>query len=127
MNREDKKFPEQLRMWRKSKGLKRDEAATIFGVAAETIGKWENGAKPKDKHKSHICEVLGISVSDLFVDNTNSFASRIKTERLKRGMTTKEVADKLGYTSASICNWERGEAISKYAMEDICTFFEIEI
>lgn len=127
MNRKDKTFPEQLRIWRKSKGLKRDEAGTILGVAAETIGKWERGAVPKDKYKAHICEVLGISISDLFVDNTNSFASKIKAERLKRRMTTKDVADKLGYTQASICNWERGAAISKYAMEDICTFFGIEV
>lgn len=127
MNREDKTFPEQLRMWRKSKGLKRDEAGNVLGVAGETIGKWERGAVPKDKYKSHISEVLGISVSDLFVDNTNSFASQIKIERLKRGMTTKDAANKLGYTQASICNWERGAAISKYAMEDICTFFGIEI
>lgn len=127
MNREDKTFPEQLRIWRKSKGLKRDEAGTILGVAGETIGKWERGGVPKDKYKAHISEVLGISIYDLFVDNSNSFASRIKAERLKRRMTTKDVADKLGYTQASICNWERGGAISKYAMEDICTFFGIEV
>ena len=125
--RDRKHFSEQLRIWRKSRGLKRDEAGTILGVASETVGKWENGVIPKDKYKAHISEVLGISVSDLFVDNTNSFASRIKAERLKRGMTTKDVADRLGYTQASICNWERGAAISKYAMEDICTFFGIEI
>lgn len=127
MNREDKTFPEQLRIWRKSKGLKREEAGIILGVAGETIGKWERGAVPKDKYKAHISEVLGISISDLFVDNTNSFASKIKAERLKCRMTTKDVADKLGYTQASICNGERGAAISKYAMEDICTFFGIEV
>lgn len=127
MNREDKTFPEQLRIWRKSKGLKREEAGTILGVAGETIGKWERGAVPKDKYKAHISEVLGISISDLFAAETNSFASKIKAERLKRRMTTKDVADKLGYTQASICNWERGTTISKYAMEDICTFFGIEV
>ena len=123
----DNKFGNQIRLWRKSKGLKREEAGIILGVAGETIGKWERGATPKDKYKAHICEVLGISVSDLFVAKTNSFASKIKAERLKRRMTTKDVADKLGYTQASICNWERGAAISKYAMEDICTFFGIEV
>lgn len=120
-------FSEQIRLWRKSRGLKRDEAGTILGVAGETIGKWERGAVPKDKYKAHISEVLGISVSDLFVDNTNSFASQIKIERLKRGMTTKDVADKLGYTQASICNWERGGSISEYAKEDICTFYGLEV
>ena len=78
MNRKDKTFPEQLRIWRKSKGLKREEAGIILGVAGETIGKWERGATPKDKYNAHICEVLGISVSDLFVAKTNSFASKKK-------------------------------------------------
>ena len=102
----DNKFGNQIRLWRQARGLKRDEVGNIFGVTAQTVGKWERGAIPKDKCKSHICEVLGISVSDLFVDNKNSFASKIKAERLKRVMTTKEVADKLGYTLASVCNWE---------------------
>ena len=120
-------FSEQLRMWRKSRGLKRDEAGTILGVASETVGKWENGVIPKDKYKAHISEVLGISVPDLFVNNTDSFASRIKAERLKRGMSTKDVADKIGYTRASVCNWERGGPISEYAKEDICTFYGLEV
>lgn len=120
-------FSEQIRLWRKSKGLKRDEAGTILGVAGETIGKWERGTVPKDKYKVHISEVLGISVSDLFVDNTNSFASIIKAERLKRGMSTKDVADKIGYTRASVCNWERGNQISEYAKEDVCTFYGLEV
>lgn len=123
----DNKFGNQLRIWRTAKGLKRDEAGIILGVAGETIGKWERGAVPKDKRKSHISEVLGISISDLFVDNTNAFAARIKEERLKRGMTTKEVAEKIGYTRASVLNWERGEPISEYAKEDICTFFGLEV
>lgn len=122
-----KHFSEQLRIWRKSRGLKRDEAGTILGVASVTVGKWENGVIPKDKYKAHISEVLGISISDFFVDNTNSFASRIKAERLKRGMSTKDVADKIGYTRASVCNWERGEPISEYAKEDICTFYGLEV
>ena len=107
--------------------MKRDEAGTILGVASETVSKWENGVIPKDKYKAHISEVLGINVSDLFVDNTNSFASRIKAERLKRGMSTKDVADKIGYTRASVCNWERGKPISEYAKEDICTFYGLEV
>lgn len=125
--RDRKHFSEQLRIWRKSRGLKRDEAGTILGVASETVGKWENGVIPKDKYKAHISEVLGISVSDLFVEDTGSFASRIKAERLKRGMSTKDVADKIGYTRASVCNWERGEPISEYAIEDICDFFGLEV
>lgn len=125
--RDRKHFSEQLRIWRKSRGLKRDEAGTILGVASETVGKWENGVVPKDKYKAYISKVLGISISDLFVEDTGGFASRIKAERLKRGMTTKDVADKIGYTRASVCNWERGKPISEFAIEDICDFFGLEV
>lgn len=123
----DNKFGNQIRLWRKSRGLKRDEVADIFGVTTHTVGRWESGAVPKDKYKSHICEVLGISVSDFFANKENAFAARIKAERLKRGMSTKDVAEKIGYTRTSVLNWERGRAISEYAKEDICTFFGIEV
>lgn len=35
--RDRKFFSEQIRLWRKSKGLKKVEAAKIFGVTPETI------------------------------------------------------------------------------------------
>ncbi len=123
----DNKFGNQIRFWRKTKGLTRDEVGNIFGVTAHTIGKWERGVIPKDKYKSHLSEVLGISVSDLFLKGANTFGARLKVERLKRGLTAKEVADKIGYTSASVLNWERGEPISEYAKEDICTFYGLEV
>lgn len=123
----DNKFENQIKLWRKAKGLRRDEVGNIFGVTAQTVGRWESGVVPKDKYKSHICEVLGISVSDFFVNKENAFAARIKSERLKRGMSTKDVAEKIGYTNMSVFNWERGRAISECAKEDICTFFGIEV
>ena len=39
----DSKFGNQIRLWRKSKGLKKVEAAKIFGVTPETICHWESG------------------------------------------------------------------------------------
>ncbi len=38
-----------------------------------------------------------------------------------------ELAIKLGYHRDTIAKWETGSSISKYALEDICTFFGIEI
>ena len=44
-----KHFSEQIRLWRKFKGLKKVEAAKIFGVTPETICHWESGkAQPQD-------------------------------------------------------------------------------
>ena len=45
----DNKFSNQIRLWRKAKGLKKVEAAKIFGVTPETICHWESGkAQPQD-------------------------------------------------------------------------------
>lgn len=46
----DNKFGNQIRLWRKAKGLKKIEAAKIFGVTPETIWYWESGkAQPQDR------------------------------------------------------------------------------
>lgn len=128
MNREDKTFPEQLRIWRKSKGLKKVEAAKIFGVTPETICHWESGkAQPQDGDMFVICEKLNLDPRMFLRKKTNPFAETLKRKRCELGLTQSDLAIKLGYRIDTIAKWETGSSISKYAMEDICTFFGIEI
>ena len=47
-----KYFSEQFKLWRKAEGLKKIEAAKIFGVTPETICHWE---AEKHNHKMEIC------------------------------------------------------------------------
>ena len=49
MNREDKNFSEQLRMWRKSRGLNQTQAGKVLGVSVNTIGHWEGGKVPSER------------------------------------------------------------------------------
>ena len=56
----------------------------------------------------------------------NWLTKKSKTEKVV-GLTQSELAVKLGYRRDTIAKWEAGRSISKCALEDICTFFGIDI
>lgn len=127
MNRENKKFPEQLRMWRKSRRLTQTQAGKVLCASANTISSWERGKVPPERFRKQIAEELGVEESILFDIVPKEFNTILKTNRLERGLTQKELSDKLGYSVSTINNWENGASISEFSIEDICTFFGIEI
>lgn len=127
MNREDKTFPEQLRMWRKSRRLTQTEAGKVLGVSVNTIGRWEGGRVPPERFRKRIAEELGVEESILFDVVPKEFNTLLKTKRLERKLTQKELGERLGYSEATISIWENGGRISEFTIEDICTFFGIEI
>ena len=127
MNREDKTFPEQLRMWRKSRRLTQTEAGKVLGVSVNTIGRWEGGGVPPERFRKRIAEELGVEESILFDVVPKEFNTLLKTKRLERKLTQKELGERLGYSEATISIWKNGGRISEFAIEDICTFFGIEI
>ena len=115
----DNKFGNQMRLWRKSKGL---------GVTPEAIYHWENGkAQPQDGDMFVICEKLNLDPRMFLRKKTNPFAEMLKRKRCELGLTQSDLAIKLGYRRDTIAKWEAGRSISKHAKEDICTFFGIEI
>lgn len=121
-------FSEQIRSWRKAKGLKKTEAAKIFGVTPEAICHWESGkAQPQDGDMFVICEKLNLDPRMFLRRKTNPFAEKLKRKRCELGLTQSELAIKLGYRRDTIAKWEAGRSISKCALEDICTFFGIDI
>lgn len=124
----DNKFRNQIRLWRQTKGLKKVEAAKIFGVTPEAICHWESGkAQPQDGDMFVICEKLNLDPRMFLRKKTNPFAEMLKRKRCELGLTQNELAIKLGYRRDTIAKWETGSGISKYAMEDICALFGIEI
>ena len=127
INREDKTFPEQLRMWRKSRRLTQTQAGKVLGVSVNTIGRWEGGRVPPRRFRKRIAEELGVEESILFDVVPKEFNTLLKTKRLERKLTQKELGERLGYSEATISIWENGGRISEFAIEDICTFFGIEI
>ena len=127
MNREDKNFPEQLRMWRKSRGLTQTEAGKVLGVSVNTIGCWEGGRVPPERFRKRTAVELGVEESILFDVVPKEFNILLKEKRIERKLTQKDLGEQLGYSAATISGWENGNNISEFAIEDICTFFGIEI
>ena len=123
-----KHFSEQIRLWRIGKGLSLRKASKRFGINPRTFSNWERGLIPSDRQKERLSKELGLDKDVLFkkceVGNINAL---LKEKRLEYGLTQAELAKCLGYSSPTICRWEKGVEISEYEAEDICTFFEIEI
>ena len=65
--------------------------------------------------------------SYVFEKKTNPFVEMLKRKRCELGLTQSDLDIKLGYRRDTITKWETGSSISKCALEDICTFFGIEI
>lgn len=122
-----KLFSEQLRIWRKSRGLTQTQAGEVLGVSVNTIVYWEGGKAPSERFRKIIAEKLGVEESILFNILPKEFNTLLKTKRLERKLTQKALGEQLGYSATTISGWENGASISEFAIEDICTFFGIEI
>ena len=85
-----KYFSEQIKLWRKAKGLKKIEAAKIFGVTPETICHWESGkAQPRDGDMFVICEKLNLDPRMFLRKKTNPFAETLKKKAMRVGIDSK--------------------------------------
>ena len=123
-----KYFSEQIRLWRQAKGLSLEEASKRFGISPKTFLDWERGMIPSNRQKERLSKELGLDKDVLFKKcEVGKLNSLLKEKRLEYGLTQAELAKCLGYSSPTICRWEKGVEISEYEAEDICTFFEIEI
>jgi transcriptional regulator with XRE-family HTH domain len=54
----------------------------------------------------------------------DGLAERIRTHRLKHGMTQRELADQLGVTQQSVARWEQGSPPRRYMLRVIESLFE---
>lgn len=124
----DNKFGNQIKLWRKARGLSLEEASKIFGISPKTFLDWERGMIPSDRQKERLAKELGLDKDVLFKKcEIGKLNVHLKEKRLEYGLTQAELAKRLGYSSPTICRWEKGVEISEYEAEDICAFFEIEI
>lgn len=58
---------------------------------------------------------------------TNPFAEELKKRRSELGITQTELSHELGYCRDSIVSWELGKIPSRVALEDICSYFGMEV
>lgn len=121
-------FAEQFKLWRLAKGFNKSEAAFHFGVSPEAVCHWEKGvAQPTDSKLLTICEELDFDPHLFLKKKTNPFAEELKKRRSELGMTQTELSHELGYSRDSIVSWELGKIPSRVALEDICSYFGMEV
>jgi transcriptional regulator with XRE-family HTH domain len=58
------------------------------------------------------------------VEPPDELAERIRTYRLKRGMTQRELADQLGVTQQSVARWEQGSPPRRYMLRALRALLE---
>lgn len=121
-------FAEQFKSWRLSNNFNQTEAARHLGVSPEVVHYWERGiVQPTDSKLLTICEELDFDPHLFLKKKTNPFAEELKKRRSELGMTQTELSHELGYSRDSIVSWELGKIPSRVALEDICSYFGMEV
>nr|DAU96902.1 MAG TPA: Repressor protein CI [Caudoviricetes sp.] len=121
-------FAEEFKKWRLSKGFKKSEAGIYLEVSPVAIHYWEKGtAQPTDSKILTICEELDFDPHLFLKKKTNPFAEELKKRRSELGMTQTALSKELGYCRDSIVSWELGKIPSRVALEDICSYFGMEV
>ena len=121
-------FAEQFKSWRLSNNFNQTEAARHLGVSPAVVHYWEKGiVQPTDSKILTICEELDFDPHLFLKKKTNPFAEELKKRRSELGMTQTELSHELGYCRDSIVSWELGKIPSRIALEDICSYFGMEV
>lgn len=121
-------FAEQFKSWRLSNNFNQTEAARHIEVSPVAVHYWEKGTvQPTDSKLLMICEKMDLNPQLFLKKKTNPFAEELKKRRSELGLTQTELSRELGYCINSIAKWELGKPPSKIALEDICSYFGMEV
>lgn len=121
-------FAERFKSWRLSKNFNKSEAAGYLGVSPEVVHYWEKGiVQPTDSKLFTVCEKMNLNPQLFLKKKTNPFAEELKKRRSELGMTQTALSKELGYCRDSIVSWELGKIPSRVALEDICSYFGMEV
>ena len=59
-------------------------------------------------------------------DQRRLFPKNLRRFRTKKGLSMNKLSQRLGWAHNTIASWEQGNRMpSKYAVEDLCAFFEV--
>lgn len=90
---------ENIRHFRKAKGISQEEMAVKLNVVRQTVSKWENGLSVPDADVLiHMADLLDVSVSQLLgieVDNTNNENLSEELAKLNEQLAKKNQKEKL--------------------------------
>jgi transcriptional regulator with XRE-family HTH domain/predicted GIY-YIG superfamily endonuclease len=115
-------FGPRIRRMREREGLTQSALAEKLGVTAVAIHMWEGGGGINAANKKKLREILGTLSprKDLKSDpdpdpdpdpdvETSSFGDWLRSRRMERSLTIKELAEKAGVSRLAIDNIERGK------------------
>lgn len=121
-------FAEKFKSWRLSKGFNKTEAGEYLEVSPVAVHYWEKGTvQPTDSKLLIVCEKMNLNPQLFLKKKTNPFAEELKKRRSELGLTQSELSRELGYCRGSIVSWELGKIPSRIALEDICSYFGMEV
>ena len=90
---------ENIRHFRKAKGISQEEMAVKLNVVRQTVSKWENGLSVPDADVLiHMADLLDVSVSQLLgieVDNTDTMNLSEELAKLNEQLARKNQKEKL--------------------------------
>lgn len=98
---------ENIKKYRKRKGLTQKELGAVLGLAEITIRQYENNMrKPKYEILFSIADVLNVSIADLMNIDTGK---QIKEARVKAKLTQEKLAQKAGISVFTLQKYESGD------------------
>ena len=102
--------PEVMADRRAAQGLSRGELARQTGVSTGAVAKWETGrSTPAVDTLARVAAVLGLAMTELIdVPETERFLGDL---RALAGLTQPQLAARIGFSSSTVADLERGHAI----------------
>lgn len=109
-----------LSSWRASEGLTQSAAASLLGVSAGAVGRWERGTVPSPQVLARLAALWSVDRAVLRTaagpdpirrptTTEGSEATPLVLARLDRGVSQAELARRLTVGQATLSRWESGE------------------
>ncbi|WP_052689190.1 helix-turn-helix domain-containing protein [Williamsia herbipolensis] len=109
--------PEIMADRRIAQGLSRGELARQAGVSTGAVAKWETGrSTPAVDTLARVATVLGVSMQDLIV--VPAHERYLGDFRSLAGLTQPQLAARIGFSSSTVADLERGHAILTDVQEE---------
>jgi transcriptional regulator with XRE-family HTH domain len=141
---------QKLRQWRTSRGLTLEQVAQLAGIGRVTLNRWETGVQqPRLGELEALLTALKIEANQrrqavalvqapraqaqtraqcvqmgeqLGIGAMPSGGDLLRAIRLRRGLSTEELAGKIGVTARTLQRWESGQIVpSREALDALCT------
>lgn len=120
----------KLKQLRVENGFTQTYVGAKLNIGNKTISDYERGvSEPDTTALKELARLYGISIDELLDNkpiNSTTSGERLKELRKERGLTLRELADKLHMTNSNISMMELGQrGISNENLIAFCNFFDV--